>query len=275
MLTPVQLAALLHRRAADVLGDTDVIAPHAVARILTDHLAREGFRQFYAASDDFTLVYRIGDDAPARVSVRDFREEIHPRVLEILTSAAAADHSGARRARATVQALNGRQRGAESWLRTAALHAREMLPDLTDQEQVSLERRNVDVQLKRPSADRLHTQAARRQIRKATDEAETREVLEAWLGALPDGPHPLPDVWQAFQHARQKSEQKLRSTKPGALAVGRTTFYRLLAEFGEVRTGQARSRVLAVPYLLRVRSLLKRRQYVAALKLQRAHHSGR
>ena len=274
-LTPDQLTSLLHRRAADVLGDSDVIAAHSVGRILANHLAAEGFRQFYAASDDVTVVYRIGGHSPARVTVREFRAEIGPRVSAILASAASAEQAGARRARATLQALEGRHRGAESWLRTAALHAREMLPDLTEQEQASIERRKAADKAAalpiRPSVGRAEAQAVRRRSRKDTAAADARDVMGVWLPTLPDGPHALPDVWEAFQYARQKSEEKLRATSPGALAIGRTAFYRLAAELGEVTTGHARARFLAIPYGLRVRSLLRRRQYLAALKLQRAH----
>jgi hypothetical protein len=95
--------------------------------------------------------------------------------------------------------------------------------------------------------------------------------MAAWLPTLPDGPHALPDVWAVFQHARQKAEKKLRAEKPGALTIGRTAFYRLAADLGEVTTGHARARFLKIPYRLRVSSLLRRRQYVAALQLQRAH----
>lgn len=278
-LTPDQLTALLHRRAADVLGDSDVIAAHSVARILAKHLAAEGFRQFYAASDDVTVVYRTGGHSPTRVTVRDFRAEIGPRVSAILASAASTDQAGARRARATIQALEGRHRGAESWLRTAALYAREMLPDLTEQEQASIAQHKAAEKAaalpSRPSVDRAEAQAVRRQSRKETDAADARDVMGVWLPTLPDGPHALPDVWAAFQYARQKSEKKLRATKPGALAIGRTAFYRLAAELGEVTTGHARARALAIPYGLRVSSLLRRRQYGAALKLQRAHYAKR
>lgn len=274
-LTPDQLTSLLHRRAADVLGDSDVIAAHSVGRILANHLAAEGFRQFYAASDDVTVVYRIGGHNPVRVIVRDFRVEIGPRVSEILAAAATADQAGARRARATLQALDGRHRGAESWLRTVALHAREMLPDLTEQEQASIEQHKATEKAallpRRPRVGQAEAQAVRRQSRKETDAADARDVMGVWLPTLPDGPHALPDVWEAFQYARQKSEEKLRATSPGALAIGRTAFYRLAAELGEVTSGHARARFLAIPYGLRVRSLLRRRQYVAALKLQRAH----
>jgi hypothetical protein len=274
-LTFDQLTSLLHLRAGDVMGDSDVIAPQAVARILANHLSAEGFRQFYAASDDITVVYRTGEGCPARVTVRDFRAEIGPRVAEILASAASAEHAGARRARATLQALKGRHRGAESWLRTAALHAREVLPDLTEQEEASIEQQKAAKKAaalpRRPPEGQAEAQAVRRQSRKEGDAADARHVMGAWLPTLPDGPHALPDVWAAFQHARQKAEKKLRAEKPGALTIGRTAFYRLAADLGEVTTGHARARFLKIPYQLRVSSLLRRRQYVAALQLQRAH----
>lgn len=278
-LMPDQLTSLLHRRAADVLGDSDVIAAHSVGRILANHLAAEGFRQFYAASDDVTVVYRIGGHSPARVTIRELRAEIGPRVSEILASAATADQAGARRARATIEALEGRHRGAQSWLRTAAMYAREMLPDLTEQEQASIEQHKAAEKAaarpSRPPADRAEAQAVRRQSRKETDAADARDVMGVWLPTLPDGPHALPDVWTAFQYARQKSERKLRATKPGALTIGRTAFYRLAAELGQVTTGHARARFLAIPYCLRIRSLLRRRQLVAALQLQRSHYAKR
>ncbi|MFJ6156326.1 hypothetical protein ACIQF8_03145 [Pseudarthrobacter sp. NPDC092184] len=277
MLTPAQTSTLLHRRAADVLQGEDVIAARAVARVLADLLAAEGYAQAYASTADGIVVYRTGAE-PGRVPIRDFREEIHPRALAVLEAAASAEPgSGARRAATTRRLIVEGARGTSSWLRTVALVARELLPDLDVAEQDEIDALEAQAKAaRRPSsAPSPSALAERRQARREAQAADSVALVRTWIATLPGGRHSLADVWDAFQVARERSRDRIAQVHPGALALGRTGFYRLAAELAKVTTGHARARFVEVPSYLRERSFLRRRKYAAALLLQRERFAAR
>ncbi|MCS5718603.1 hypothetical protein N1027_10705 [Herbiconiux sp. CPCC 205763] len=265
-MNPEILTLLCTYRSADVLdGSVDVVAPQALGAVAAPLLADAGYRrQDYWET---TRTFRVGD-ACSRVSYSDFSAETKQVVISILDEAAPrAEGNAQRRITATRTALVRDERGARSWLRRAVEVARDQIPDLSAEEEARIPAPVRSTVPARPP--RREDVAIQRALERASAEDDARVVLSRWLPTLPDGPHPLPEVWEAFDAARQQSKGGL-DAYPGALLIGRNAFYRIAAELADVRSVGARRRVLEIPYELRVRSLLRRRQLVAALRLQRA-----
>ena len=306
-LTDLQLAALRHHRAADTLGTLDVVSALALAQVLAEQMAAEGYRQHDDYSSGTVSTFRVlGSSAPERASHRAvFLPAVRTHAVAALEVLASGSDRAATRARSTLQVLTRRDRGAVSWLRATASRTRESLPAITDDELAAHDRAKAEARrdararpdakprdLEIEQAVRMHHRAAD----KAEVEADTRDVLAKWLPTLPPGAHLIGDVWDAFDRARRGSAQKLRETKPGASRVGRTTFYALLPD---LTNGGAHRRFLIIPdpattaqeaivlpeilaeatayrqaadegeRLFRVRELLAAGQPAAALTLQR------
>jgi hypothetical protein len=269
-MTPDALSRLTSLASADTLGrGIEVVTPRVPAEILASDLATAGFRRLDHWDTDTTRTYRVEGQALRRVTYADFCGEVRHGVLRILQDAEAQASGGAlRRIAATRTGLVQDERGARTWLRRAVEVVRDRLPDLSEQQQAELEDTTPPgPSSSMPLAERRVTAATSRAAARAAMEDDLRIVLSRWLPTLPDGAHPLPDVWEAFDHARSRSGARL-DEYPGIQLAGRNAFYRIAAEVADVRSIGGHRRVLEVPYELRVRSLIRRRQLVAALRLQ-------
>jgi hypothetical protein len=280
-MTPTDLETLTHPRSGDAIGEIDAVSAYAVARVLAPALNAEGYRQQYDCYTDGTKVYRVKAAAPESVTYRTFADEVRERVCTLLDDALGAlglTPAASRRLKGTREAITTAARGSRVWLRSVVNITRDSLEDLTDEETATVEalRRAASAArgFETTPTDYTKARAARRAATQEEIDADLRAVLEVWLGGLPDGDHALTEVWAAFDDARGRSAN-VRDTRPGALSAGRNTFYRVAGELADVRTRGARSRFLSVPYLLRVRSLLRRGKRAEALMLQRRHYADR
>ena len=252
-LTEAQTVALRHRRAADTLGERDIVGSLALGGVLAEQMAAEGYRQH---EDNYGTVsaFRLPEGASAeRAPHRGvFLPEIRAHSIAALTSLSSGADQAAARARSTLQLLTRRDRGAEAWLRTTASRTRDNLPAITDDELADFDRTQAEARRATRAAnaegrdrerERVCAQA-RRAAGKSAVETDTRDLLALWLPTLPPGTHLIGDVWGAFERARSSPAAiaKLRETRPGALRIGRTAFYGLLSSFGAVTPGTRRSR---------------------------------
>ena len=258
-LTEAQTVALRTRRAADMLGDLDIVATLALGGVLADQMAAEGYRQNEDAYGTVSA-FRLRDGASAeRAPHRGvFLPAVCVYAIAALTSLSSGqDRAAAARARATLQILTRHDRGAEAWLRATATRTRDSLPSITDDELADFDRTQAEARRATRAAnaqgrdlerERVGAQA-RRTADKDTAEADTLDLLAKWLPTLPPGSHLLGDVWAAFERARNSpaARLRLRETKPGALRIGRTAFYKLLPSLGTVSHGIRRSRYFSIP----------------------------
>ncbi|MBF4634740.1 hypothetical protein ITJ38_10040 [Agreia pratensis] len=168
-MTPTEQTALLHPRAADTFGDVDVISPRALSDSLREGLAANGYRQLEDDIEGTLATYRLGDGEPERVPVREFRQVLRPVAIELATTLAGSNAPGARRARATARLLTRRERGAESYLRALAEHARDRLPEIVP----------ASAEDEPPAPDPL-------------------DLVAAWLPTLQPGRLQLGDAWRRW-----------------------------------------------------------------------------
>jgi hypothetical protein len=308
-LSDDQLAALRHHRAADYLGALDIIGSLAMGRVLAEQMSADGYRQYDDYISETVTVFKLtGADAPERVLYRTtFLDDVRARSLAALEVLGADASRPALHARSTLQLLTGGTRGAHAWLRATAQRARENLAEIDDADLAAYDQTKASARVAQRAVKAAHRdltaeRAARQDQRtesKAQAESDTRAVLAKWLPTLPPGTHPIGEVWSAFDRARTKDASALRAARPGALLVGRTTFYAILSDLGSVVNTGARRRSLVVPHtstpaqeapvtseilaeasayreaadqgerLLRMRELLAAGQPAAALLLQR------
>lgn len=270
-MTPDTLSRLTSLGSADTLArDVEVVAPRVLSELVTPGLSAAGFRRFDDWDTETTRTYQVSSDATRRVTYTDFCAETRQAVVRVLEDALGeATGGGLRRITATRNALVRDQRGARTWLRAAVEYVRDHLPELTDEQ---LDRVAKEPRSNQPAAattERRESAALARAASRAVVEEDLRHVLARWLPTLPDGAHPLPAVWEAFERVRAQPGTRL-DDYPGIQLAGRNAFYRIAAEVANVRSIGGHRRVLEVPYSLRVRSLIRRRQLVEALRLQQS-----
>ncbi len=234
-MTDIQLSdatvqLLLSHRAMDGVGDVEIIAAAAIAAALRDCAAAHGIRQTEDdAGDGDQLVYWVHADDVRRVTLAKFTEWNRRNALVVLEHLAATGQSkGATRAADTRRLLVYGERGSVSWLRSLAEHARDLLPEL-EPEHVD----HLDAQ-REARAARTPARVARR----LDGRASALEAVAVLLAGMPTGRYAMGDLWDEYA--------------AGTPTVGRTTFYRLLAEEAEraglaVEHGRARERFLVIP----------------------------
>ena len=238
---------------ADEIDGQDVVASFAIADVLVPELQRDGYRVLETL--EHLIVYKLDQDQTERVPIRAFRVEVENRARTVLGTAVVSSRS--RRPRNTLTALRQNARGSRSWVNRVAEDARDRLPLLTEEQQTALTGAANRSSLKRPSSPAAASaiaadvrQRERQDERMRARDADSRRLLAKWLPAFQPGRHPLGNVWQMFDSQRRMIP-KVREQYPGALRLGRTSFYKLVAEIGSVSSGGGRRRFLVVPPLTR------------------------
>ncbi|GER24017.1 hypothetical protein NCCP1664_25120 [Zafaria cholistanensis] len=255
-LTPAHVDALLSPRNGGTIRGEDAIAPGAVANVIQAHLAANGYRE-YVDYEGNGHVYRVIAEETVKVPWREFVADVSGALMALLEAVLATAPTGARarRATGTRAVLTSAERGATTYLRAVARDVRERLPELSEEEHKAAEdaarearKAARSVVVEDPAAVRV-ARSSREANRRDEDKAQVRDLLGKWAAGLPSGRHVIGDVWAAWRRAIEapRTYQKLREQKHGALRVGRTAFYALLEETGNVVNGGARKRYLVVP----------------------------
>jgi hypothetical protein len=273
-LDPDTFERMCSFRSADDFHGVDIVSAFAIARALAPAFTADGYQQVYSSYADATTVYRItADAAPERVSFRAFAALVESRLGVLLDEALALPMPprGVDRVRALRAVLRDKERGYASYLRAVVLGVRDRLveADLDDLGAAATDAPRPSFPSDATRADRRrHSSPAARE--KALDDA--RYVIGGYFHSLNDDPHPLPSLWRDFEQVCATSA-KIRDEYPGALTIGRTTFYELADELAIVRSGGARTRYLIVPEILRIRVLMRKGRRVEALQLQARRHA--
>lgn len=243
-LTPEQTATLAGPSSSTIRGESVVDATR-LAKLLRPAIAAHGFRSY--DDGDRPHLFRVSDAGAARrAAFAELAEAVRELALTALDDAAekAAEARHCQRAAKTARLI--RRGEASGYLRRVGFGVRDTLPEPTDDEIAAAREARLAEQRAVRAADpearerRTAAEAARRE----QERGEARKVVAYWLGGLNPGCHALGDVWEAW-HAAMKAGPNLRGT--GAAKLGRTRFYELAAELGDVRSIGARRRVLVIP----------------------------
>ncbi|WP_136709388.1 hypothetical protein [Agromyces sp. H66] len=243
-LTPEQAAAITQQSVAAL--PSGEWAAHAVslARVIADELATRGLR--IVEHETYSTVLDVSGDEPRRIPLDELRPLVGDLALAALDAAADLVDDARARARATATARAIRDHADGGYLRRLTAHARDLLPEATDDDLDALaEAARARRAAKRTALGRT-TANAYAAASRSRDRDDARAVLSKWLPTLTSGRHLLGDVWDSWRAAVSHSG-RVREAFPGALRVGRTTFYELLDELGEIVSGGARRRYLVIP----------------------------
>lgn len=222
------------------LADEPVTSTDDVAAALAAAMTQRGYRVY--DDGERSLLYRLGE-SPERVSLAELRERTRTAALRILThDAEHADAAKARLARATARLIEQNVPGSATYIARVATGARDRLPLLSEKEH-----EEIATSLRRPTAkrERGNYHAERRAKLAAQYDEHARKVLTHWLTGLPSGKHDLGELWTVWR-AAVTSAPNITEKFPGALALGKKSFYALLGELGTVKNGHARRRYLLV-----------------------------
>ncbi|MBO3095855.1 hypothetical protein [Cellulomonas dongxiuzhuiae] len=219
--------------------------PLTLGRDVAQRLAQDGHRLHDEALRPTSL--RADDDGMlAAVTVAEFRETVREVAVAVLRAAADAEPARARRPWDAANLLARRAAGHTRYLwavRTATANA---LPAPTDAEhETDRHARARRTAARAEAAATAATSNARHRTVRLSPVEVARPLVAKWAATLPTGRHRLPDVWAAWGAAVERTAPGPR--RDALDMIGRTTFYALLSDGADVRTGHARSRVLVVP----------------------------
>lgn len=227
-------------RSADMIGDDFVTSTRALAEALAEAMTAKGYAAYDDPYSDRTFTYRSGEP----VRFRDLHELTRASVLVWLRKIEAADDlRAARLARTTRQLLEENAVGAHAYVAKIAREARDQLPTLTEDEHNAYRKASTPAPLK---ADANAYAADWRAKQAEAQREDALAVLRKWSATLPSGRHELGAVWGGWRLA-VTSSKRVADQHPGAIAIGRSNFYKLLPEVGAVVTGHARRRYLVIP----------------------------
>lgn len=227
-------------RTTDMIGDEFVVSTRALAEILAAALTAKGYAAYDDDYADRTYTYRSGEPVLFRV----LHERVRAAVLAILADDENIDDArAARRARTTRRLIQENATGAHAYIAKIATEARDQLPTLTEDEHRALRKASRPAPAK---ADHNAYAADWRAKQSAAHREDALAVLRRWSATLPEGRHELGAVWTGWRSA-VTSSQRVGDQYPGAIAIGRTKFYKLLPEVGAVVNGHARKRYLVIP----------------------------
>lgn len=241
------LSTLTSLRAADTLRDgTEIVAPRYLGEHLGTAYAALGFKA--ADGPSGVAVYAPDGDAFRRVAYAEVLDCIRAAALDLLERLAADTDRAATRRRltATARILRENRTGATTWIRDALAAARAALPTMTEADLAAVAA-TAPTLTPAELAARATARRERDAAARADAEAEAATILDKWLGTfdVADGEEiPIGDVWAEWTAAVRALAD--RETRRRLAAIGRTRFYRLLAELRPVRSVGARRRVVTL-----------------------------
>lgn len=243
-LTPEQAATLAGPSSSSIRGASAVSS-----RTLAAQIAPSLAQSFRVRDDgERAELFRVDVDGVPRASnLAALADAARSLALPLIEEAAKLVDGYVPRRRVSTTAREIRSGHADAYLRHVAVDVRDRLPSLSDAELDALaDARAASRRAARPTDDeRRAARTAADAARRESDRDDARAVLRLWLDTREPGRFALGDVWEAWT-AAVRSSPNVRAKRPGAIRVGRTTFYELLAELGDVRSIGARRRVLVI-----------------------------
>lgn len=241
-LTPEQAATLAGHSSSSIGGES-VVDSARLAKLLRPATAARGFRSY--DDGDRPHLFRVADDGTARRALfAELADAVGELALDAVEAAAEQAVEVRHRQRATRTARLIRRGAASGYLRRVSLAVRDTLDEPTDAEIASArEATRIEQRAARANPEARERRTAADAARRESDREHARRILAAWLTRWQPGRYAVGDVWEAWSRALRDAPQ-LHGT--GASRLGRTRFYELLAELGDVRPTGARRRVLVI-----------------------------
>ncbi|WP_438855704.1 hypothetical protein [Agromyces sp. M3QZ16-3] len=258
-------AERLARYSDERIGEARAVSPDRAARVIVAELAARGYR--LRDLDTGVAVYLVESETTRRIPAADLAELVAELLPPTLDAAAELVHDYTPRRRLTDSARLIRARQADGYVRKVTRSAKDYLPELTEDELAA----SRVVRPERTAEDREQRNALDA-ARRERERDYVRGILAQWLPRWPTGRHALGDVWNAWRGKVSQLPDVETRRKLGR--VGRTAFFAIVSELGDVRSAGARRRVLviaeqSVSVLTEIRSRLDSGDKLGALRLQR------